>query len=378
MSEQSSRPGWTTVGHPAAVRLLSGALKLGRTSHAYLITGPERIGKRTLALDLARAVNCTPATDMFGDAADPPCGVCTQCERIRRGLHADVRVIDIETPVESSQGSAGARTRQSIGIDHVADLQKEAALKPFEGRRRVFIIDGAESMTSEASNRLLKTLEEPAESVVIILVAASSGPLPQTVVSRCQRVRLHLVATELIERMLVERHNADPDIAGMLARIARGRPGWAIGNLDDPTALDSRNQMALRIVSALTGDLEERFRYARDVSNAFRRDRPAAMSEVSAWLEWWRDTAFASQGLDALVVNSDWLATFKALGSQLDLDAIAGSVGAVQRTLDALAANAMPGLALEVMMLDIPQVDPQAVPVPGTESVEAAAGAMAT
>ena len=364
------------------MRLFSGALRLGRTSHAYLITGPERIGKRTLALDLACAVNCTPAPDLMGEAPEPPCGVCTQCTRIQRGLHADVRVIDIDTPIESSRGGAGtdgasARSRKSIGIDHVADLQKEAALKPFEGRYRVFIIDGAEAMTSEASNRLLKTLEEPAESVMIVLVAASSARLPQTVASRCQRVRLHLVATEVIERMLVERHNAAPETAGTLARIARGRPGWAIENLDDPTALDSRNQTALRIVSALTGDLEERFRYARDVSNTFRRDRVAATSEVNAWLEWWRDTAFAAQGLDELVVNADWLETFRALGKQIDLNAVAGSVAAVEQTLDALAANAMPGLALEVMMLDLPQVDPRAVPVPGAESVGDAAEAIA-
>ncbi len=378
MSEQTAR-GWQTFGHPGAVRLLSGAVEIERTSHAYLFTGPERTGRKTLAMDLARAVNCIPVPDLFGNVPLPPCGACSPCDRIARSLYADVRVIDVDTPLPSpqkasGQGSAGGRSRNTIGIEHVGELQREASLKPFEGRCRVFIIDGAETMTPEAANRLLKTLEEPADSVLIVLVAPSSTQLPQTVVSRCQHVKLRLVAAGVIERMLVERFNAGPDTASALARAARGRPGWAIDALRDPTAMDRRNQTALRIFSALTGDIEERFRYARDVSSTFRRDRAAAMDEIGAWLEWWRDVAFAAHGLHEQVINTDWLTSLSAIAALLDTDAVARSAHSVELTLDALWANAMPQLALEVMMLDLPGVDPSAVPAPATASAEADGG----
>ena len=365
--------GWQTFGHPGAMRLLGGAISLGRVSHAYLITGAEQVGKRTLGMDIARAVNCTPSPDMFGEAPQPPCGRCGPCDRITRGLHADVRVIDVDTELPSADGASESgqgnapRSRKNIRIEHIAELQREASLKPFEGRSRVFIIDGADAMSAEAANRLLKTLEEPAEDVMILLIASSAEQLPPTVVSRCQRVELRLVPGEEIERVLIERFGAEPENAAVLSRIARGRPGWAIDALNDPTAMDKRTQSAQRILSVLTGDIEVRFRYAREASAIFGRDRAAGTAEIEAWLGWWRDVAFAANGLEQHVVNADWLPSLSAVGSALRADELSAAVDAVERTLDALRANAMPRLALEVMMLDLPGVDGSAVPQPGAE-----------
>ena len=351
--------------------MLGGAISLGRASHAYLITGSAQVGKRTLALDIARAVNCTPSPDMFGETPQPPCGRCAPCDRITRGLHADVRVIDVNTELpsadgrsESGQGS-NPRSRKNIRIEHIAELQREASLKPFEGRRRVFIVDEAEAMSAEAANRLLKTLEEPAEEVMIVLVSASPDSLPPTVVSRCQRIELRLVPREEIERALVDRFGAEPEDAAVLSRIARGCPGWAIDALNDPTAMDKRTQSAQRILSVLTGDIEERFRYAREASTTFTRDRAAGTAEIETWLDWWRDVAFAANGLEKHVVNADWLPSLSAVGNALKSGELSAAVDAVERTLDALRANAMPRLALEVMMLDLPGVDGSAVPQPG-------------
>ena len=370
MSEQPLN-GWQTFGHPGAIRLLAGAISLGRASHAYLVSGPEQVGKRTLAIDIARAVNCTPSTDLFGETPQPPCGRCESCDRIARGLHADIRVIDVDTELTSSEGGAGSdqgsspRTRKNIRIEHIAELQREAALKPFEGRRRVFIVDGAEAMSAEAANRLLKTLEEPAEDVMIVLVSSFTESLPPTVVSRCQRIELRLVPAQEIERALVDRFDAEPGEAATLSRIARGCPGWAIDALNDPTAMDKRTQSAQRILSVLTGDIEARFRYAREASSTFTRDRAAGMSEIEAWLDWWRDVAFAANGLDQHVVNADWLPSLSAVGKALDSVELSAAVEAIEHTLDALRANAMPRLALEVMMLDLPGVGGSAIPQPG-------------
>ena len=168
---------WKTVGHDRAVTLLRRGLEIGRTSHAYLISGTARVGKMTLALDLTAALNCTGSTR--------PCGECGQCGRIARGLHADVRVIGTESP-----GGEQGRPRISIGIDQVREVRREANLRPFEGSFRVLIFDGVERLTAEAANSILKLLEEPPDQVVLILLSSDAAAVPATIASRCQLLEL--------------------------------------------------------------------------------------------------------------------------------------------------------------------------------------------
>ncbi len=181
---------WNTIGHERAVTHLKLGLEKGQLSHAYLLTGPRQVGKMSLAMDLARALNC------LGD--ERPCGVCDQCGRIERGLHADVRIAGVEAGT-----SRGGGSRTSIGIDQVREVQREASLKPYEGRYRVFVVDGAEHVTSEAANSLLKTLEEPPDQVVIALLAPDVDVLPPTVVSRCQRLDLSPTTSAVLRSSLM-------------------------------------------------------------------------------------------------------------------------------------------------------------------------------
>ena len=117
---------WQTIGHEKAVRALQRGLQEGRLSHAYLLVGPAQVGKMTLALDLARLVNCA--------GEDSPCGDRSQCRRVSDSLHTDVHVLGLE----AQKGGSG-RTRVAIGIDQIRTVQREASLKPYEGRYRVFI-----------------------------------------------------------------------------------------------------------------------------------------------------------------------------------------------------------------------------------------------
>jgi DNA polymerase-3 subunit delta' len=166
---------WQIIGQDRILSSLRRGLEGGTLAHAYLLVGPPHVGKMTLARDLARAVNC-------GEAG-PPCGECAACQKISVGKHADVQMIGL-------YGGAEARSRTEIGIDQIREVQHAASLPPFEGKCRVFIIDGAEYLSTEAANSLLKTLEEPAASVVFVLLTTSDRRLPATVVSRCQRLEL--------------------------------------------------------------------------------------------------------------------------------------------------------------------------------------------
>lgn len=357
--------GWVTFGHTGAVRLLSRSQAAEKLSHAYLITGPDRVGRRTLALDLAKVVNCTPTGNLFGEMPDPPCGACPGCSRIERGIHSDVRVIDVHTPVDRPGSQAGDEEaesrRQRISIHHIHQLQREAALKPFEGRTRVFIIDGAELMSTEAANSLLKTLEEPSDDVLIVLIAPNKSSVEDTIVSRCQIVELRPVPTEEIEQFLVEKHGADEEQARLLARLSRGRPGWAIAALSDPTLAEIETQSADRIGGMVEGSLEDRFRYARDLGGQWWRDRDGVLAEIDRWSEWWRDVAMAKHGMSEQVVNIDRLEQISDLGARFSEADISTGIAAVEAARKALLANAIPRLALEVLALDTPV--PQEAPV---------------
>ena len=351
--------GWKTFGHDSAVRMIDAANRLGRLSHAYLIAGPDQVGRKTLAIDIACLVNCDPQPDLFGEQPVLDLASCPAAQRIRAGKHADVRVIDRSTATRddsagSNSGTGNAPERQNISINHIHDLQRDASLKPFEGRSRVFILDGAEELSAPASNALLKTLEEPSESVYIILIASDADMLPETIVSRCQRIRLRPVGTEEIARWLIENHGAEPEHAERLARLSGGRPGWAISAMTDPAVLEIYTQTATRILSVLTGNLEERFAYAAELSARFRRDRDGVLGELRRWLGWWRDLAVIRAGLIDHVANADWTEELGAIARQLTESDISRGATAISTTVEALEANAIPRLALEVMALEMP------------------------
>ena len=360
--------GWKTFGHPGATRLLSKSYESGRLAHAYLITGPKKIGKRTLAIDMACMVNSEPVVDMFGEAPNIDLSASPQADRIRRGIHSDVRVIDVDTVLEKDDRAklenrdGTQRGRKNISILHILELRQDATLTPFEGLSKVFIVDDAHTISPRGFNTLLKTLEEPADGVLIILLAPSAESLPETVVSRCQQIDLRPVDPEVIESKLVEQFEVEEDQAHSLARLSRGCPGWAIDALNDPTIIDGHNQAVLRFAEIVTGNIEERFRYARQTGGQFWRDREAVMAEMERWLEWWRDVAMMRHKLDDHVTNVEWSDLFSEIASQLKEAQISGAVTSIQDAQSALEANAVPQLTLEVLMLDLPWADPTKVP----------------
>jgi len=133
---------WNIIGQEKAINILQKGADTGRLVHAYLFVGPEHIGKMTAALDLAMALNCA--------APDRPCHECPSCQKIAAGNHTDVRVIGIEQKGEEGE------EHKVITIEQIEDLQHSASLPPFEGKHKVFIIDGAELMSVDAANRFLK------------------------------------------------------------------------------------------------------------------------------------------------------------------------------------------------------------------------------
>ena len=367
LTEKSPVIGWTVFGHPGAKRLLSRSYELNRLSHAYLITGPDKVGKRTLALDIAAMVNGERIPDMFGELPPLDLKSSHQGERIRKGIHSDVRLINPQTEIDGSSskvtlGASNLRGRQTISIDHIRDMIKDSVTMPFEGTKKVFIIDGAHRMVEAASNAMLKILEEPSGEVIIILTAPTLESLPETIVSRCQRIELRSVETTLIEHELIHGYGAEEAEGKLLSRLAQGCPGWAIDALNDPTIVDAHNQAVLRFAELIAGGIEERFRYARQTSQQFWRDRDAVITEINRWIEWWRDVAMIHHKLTNQLINVEWTALLSEIAAQLNGSQISNALTSLQDALSALERNAVPQITLEVLMLDLPSVDPAKVP----------------
>ena len=333
---------WKTLGQDHILARLKPALQQGRESHAYLLTGPPHVGKLTLARELAQAVNC-----LRGPGS--PCGECVQCQRIADGLHADVRVVDIEF----SRAVEGRSTVITITIDAIRELEHTVNLNPFEGSRTVIIIDGAGTMTIDASNALLKTLEEPPPGVLFLLLTDDEEVLLPTIRSRCQTLQLLPMSRRQMIDFLTQQRSLSDEDADRLYRLSRGCLGWALAALEDPQILEQRRADLERMRETIGAGLDTRFNYANEVASLFGSNRPAARELLALWLRWWRDLLLIKEGAEEYLHNADLSVELRAHAETLTVPQIAAFIRRLQDTMAALDANASPRLALETLMLHL-------------------------
>ena len=334
---------WRTIGHPKAVKALERAERMDCLSHAYLLSGRPNVGKMTLALDIARLVNCTND--------EKPCGDCNQCSRISNGLHADVRVVGLAAPEDSN-----GRSRVLIGIDQVREVQREASLKPYEGRSRVFVLDGAERLSEEAANCLLKVLEEPPDQVLLVLLAEGVGDVLPTIVSRCHQLNLRSLAPSLIAEELEKRYPNSQDTIGEVARISGGRLGWALAAMSKPRLLEQRAAKLTSVEDAVRDRLEGRFTYAANLASIYGERRESVDEELSLWLGWWRDVLMVKQGVQEFATNLSRLERLQATAENLSTAQITGAIEAIQEARQHLERNVNPRLVMENLMLMLPRL----------------------
>lgn len=334
---------WQVVGQSRAVSLLQRSLEREALAHAYLFVGPPHVGKMTLALNLAQALNC--------EAAEPPCGVCDSCQKIASVKYADVQVIGLT----SNGDSAEAKPRAEIGIDQIREMQHSSSLPPFGGKNKVFIIDGAELMSIEAANCLLKTLEEPVGKVIFILLTINERLLPATVISRCQRLELPPLLVAEIEAALSSGWGIDPSKAKLLARLCHGCLGWAISAAGDDDLLQQRTQRLERLLDIINADYEERFAYAAQLVVQFSQSRGLVQEVLDLWLHFWHDLLLVKAGYSQAITNVDLEAMLIDMASDYSLAQIKAVISSIQAAGGQLRQNANPRLVLEVLMLNIPK-----------------------
>lgn len=349
-------PGWPLAGHGAAVAHLQRALAAGHIAHAYLITGPDGVGRATLARLFAAALVClrAPAGEGLPLA---PCGACRACAKVTRGVHPDVEGLSLEAQAAASEAK-GTKNR-TITIESIRSLRERLSLRPLEARWRVAIVEDAETMSGgpglPAASALLKTLEEPPPFAIIILIAPEAEAVLPTLRSRCQHIALGPVGRAEIAAHLSERLGIEPTRATSLAALAQGRPGWAVAAAGDEALLETRRAGLDRALALMQADPFTRLQAADEWAGRFAKaDRRQAEADLDLVAGLWRDVLLVRSGCEELAVHADAAAVVRRLAGELDLAQAHAALAAVHACGRQVRQSVSPRLALEAMVLAWP------------------------
>ncbi|MBW2648351.1 MAG: DNA polymerase III subunit delta' [Deltaproteobacteria bacterium] len=314
-------------GQDKQVNVLQGAMKNGRVPHAYLFYGIKGVGKKTTAKTLAKALNCREKN------ADS-CDRCPSCLKVDHGNHPDIVFIE-------SEGAF-------IKIDQIRALQGQIKFRPFEGRKRVFTIVDADRMNDPAANALLKTLEEPNPSNVLILTTSRVHKLPQTIISRCQKIRFNPVRPGTIASFLTDRELIDEELARDIASSAGGSIGRAL-EIKKDSFFDFKNDVTKILSNAGTIPMSVFF-----LADSFGKDRDSALQKLNIFRGWYRDILVYRETRDVnKLIHRDISDATKKLSEKMAGTDILENIKTISDTYDAIDRNANRQLILESMAFQL-------------------------
>lgn len=328
------------------LRILAGILAKGNIPHAFLFTGKDGIGKRTAAIRFAMARNCQAwppviTADKKDTAAGLPdtmtsCGQCRACVKIMAGSHPDVMVVEPEGDV--------------IKIAQIRELSQRLAFKPHEARMRAVVISDAQTMNVEASNALLKALEEPPPQTFFFLTAGQTADLLPTVVSRCQHIRFNPVSAEKIEQYLIHSYGLSPRAARSTAIISDGSVSKALELSGRPESLRDmelwRQWLAGEMIKLPACPIPMILVFAQKLAT----DKKHLLPSLEIIKQFIRD-AVISNRCPEKITNTDSREAVYDIARENALPTLFLKIGAVAEAEQAIQQHANQRLALEVMAM---------------------------
>jgi DNA polymerase-3 subunit delta' len=313
-------------GHHRQISMLQRSIAQGRVGHAYLFGGLAGIGKKTLALAFAQTLNC----ERSGETKDA-CGQCPPCRKMLSGSHPDVLQVSTE--------------RQFLRIDDVREIQNQMTFRPLDGRLRIVIIDDADKMNEQAANALLKTLEEPTSSNILILISARPYWLPQTILSRCRHLRFNPLSAGLVEKYLVERAQMTGEQASLLANLSGGSIAKAL-DLNNEEMTVYREEFTARLAATTRTDPMSLIALASFLG----QDKNDIRQGLEMLKSIFRDAlVYKETGSVQMVANSDCLGLIASLAGRLGGDDMLQNIARVDRSMETLEMNVNKSLTLEAM-----------------------------
>ena len=319
------------IGHEQIIEHFRSALKNHQVSHAYILNGENGSGKNMLAKAFAKALVCEAG---YGDS----CNMCRACHQFDSGNHPDVKWITHEKA-------------NSIGVDEVREqINNDIVIKPYSSKYKVYIIDEAEKMTVQAQNALLKTIEEPPEYAVILLLTNNIGGLLPTIQSRCVRLDLKVVDDGLVKKYLMEHLHVPDYQAEIDASFAQGSIGRA-KEAATSQEFAEMTQNALRILKyANTMEVYE----LSDAIKSLSEDKQNINDYLDIFQFWFRDVLMfkATQEIDNLVFKQE-INFIREQAKQRSYENLENILDSIQKTKVRLKANVNFDLAFELLFLTI-------------------------
>lgn len=329
------------LGQDHAIRAFKKILANNRLAHAYIFLGTDGIGKSLFAKELAKGLNCK---EKIGDA----CDICIRCRRIENKVSTDVHWFSVK------------REKKLLGIEEIKELQYLASLKPVESKYRVFILQDAGKLSEDASNCLLKILEEPPHSSIIILLVNALDSLSETVISRCQIIRFFNLSEDIIQTLLRDKYKVnDGSVGEWSLRVANGSINYAVDIIEDY----SRYELIINRISRLRP--VDNFDLARDIMDrvsdkgkAFEEKRLYVRRVLNLILYYYRDVLVYKYGFDDNFcrLENHYKDLLRRQSELLSLDDIMKIIGQIFITFDYLDANANIVLLLENLLSSIARV----------------------
>ncbi len=311
---------------------LSVLLGKGAVPHALLFTGVKGVGKRTAAMSFAMACNCLQKADL----QKIPCRVCIPCKKIQTGNHPDIHVIGAQGPF--------------IRINQVREVCSILALKPYEAKTRVVVIEDAQAMNPEAGNALLKVLEEPPDRTVLILTSTQKSDLLPTIVSRCRHILFSPVPRKVLAGILAEDKGMDQAGAGIIAAAANGSFSRAFSIADESEARIVQRDMLVNALGLGGCDTKVSAGSLLTLSEKLSKNKEELAESLEMLTTWLRDMIVCRYSPDKLI-NVDAAQRIRDASGNIDEARLLSKIDAVGSIVKAIRSNANVRLALDVLMM---------------------------
>jgi DNA polymerase-3 subunit delta' len=331
-------PGFESIiDQDRPVRILTTFLQNGTIPHALLFTGIEGVGKESTAIAFAMACNCAAETpNTTRQETKRPCGICKPCRKIEADNHPDIIRVKPSGPF--------------IKIGQIRSLCQTLAMKPYEARRRVVIISDAQAMNPASGNALLKMLEEPPVSTILILLATHTSDLLPTIVSRCRQLRFKPISNKYLESVLVQEHGLDAGDAMIITTMAGGSLSRAL-RMHRGQWINRRHWLITEMDALSSASVNRLLAFGEHLS----RNKDILQDSLEVMKSWLRDLVVGKVNPDRLI-NQDLAQKIQQISQTTSIVALLDKIDTIQATQNAIQAGTNLRLALEAMVLKLARV----------------------
>ncbi len=339
------------IGHQKILDYLRKSVAKDRVSHGYLFYGPEKVGKKKVAIEFAKILQCQESPYQSPEGEQVPygagkhgtgqaegfCGICRNCQDIEKGIHPDL--IFVQRGLDS----------QEIEISQIRDLRKTLSLSSYLGNYKIAIIDNAHNLNIEAANAFLKTLEEPKGKAVFILISAFPHLLPKTISSRLQQIKFSFVPNQIIDDYL-RKTDLDESQQREILKMSSGRPGILQDVLGDLRKKDNYKSFMKNLGRLGNFDYNERFEYVKKISES-RQDSIKFLEGLAIFF---RDLFLIKSGASDFVLNPFLEKDLIHASGRYKRGHLQKILKLIKRLNEIISfSNVNPRLCLEVLMLEI-------------------------